>query len=352
MYSRINILAGSLSYNENKTDYWWPINLINFLFEKKYKISFYNSISEEFYNAEYVFLSSRKMSSYSHEKILEILFNLKKKSIKVIWFDLRDSAGTTQFEYLPFIDLYVKKQLYNDLSFYKKSFYGGRIYSDFYYKKFGITDKNKYKMTLLKDKYKKKVILGWNIGVRNFFYYSKNRLARLFYTQNKIKLFREKYKKFDLFMHNNLEIDRNSVRYQRELVYKKIDLGRLTNSIILKKIPRSEFYKTLKKTKILISLFGWGEICYKEFEATYMGCAFIMPNMCHINTWPNLYEKNVTYIPISWNLDNINENLEYLIKNDDLRNTLVHNAQKVILEIRNEKGTEYFRKFFSRVLDL
>ena len=248
--------------------------------------------------------------------------------------------------------MYVKKQLYNDLSFYKKSFYGGRIYSDFYYKKFGITDKNKYKMTLLKDKYKKKVILGWNIGVRNFFYYSKNRLARLFYTQNKIKLFREKYKKFDLFMHNNLEIDRNSVRYQRELVYKKIDLGRLTNSIILKKIPRSEFYKTLKKTKILISLFGWGEICYKEFEATYMGCAFIMPNMCHINTWPNLYEKNVTYIPISWNLDNINENLEYLIKNDDLRNTLVHNAQKVILEIRNEKGTEYFRKFFSRVLDL
>ena len=104
-------------------------------------------------------------------------------------------------------------------------------------------------------------------------------------------------------------------------------------------------------SKVLISLYGWGEICYKEFEATICGCCFIMPDMSNIKTWPNIYQNEKTYLPIKWDLSNLEDIYKKVIRNSDLRIKLVKNSQKEIQSVRNEIGYNYFLNIFERIIN-
>ena len=114
---------------------------------------------------------------------------LKKNKIKLVWFDLRDSAGTTQFEVLPYVDLYFKKQIYRNFNTYYKDIYGGREYSDYYHKKYKINDEHPYEYVKLTKKYEKKLNLSWNIGVKLFDSSYKN------FIQRSVLLSKYKFKK-------------------------------------------------------------------------------------------------------------------------------------------------------------
>jgi hypothetical protein len=92
-----------------------------------------------------------------------------KKNPNIIWLDLSDSAGNTQFEVLPYVKKYVKKQFYKNKSLYKKIFFRNRFYSDYYQNKFNLENPESQKFTTLNDQYLNKLVQGWNIGVGNYF---------------------------------------------------------------------------------------------------------------------------------------------------------------------------------------
>ena len=69
--------------------------------------------------------------------IIDLLVLAKEKADKVIWLDTSDSTSVTHFELLPYVDLYLKKHIFRDKSLYKKQFYGGRIFSDYYHNEYG-----------------------------------------------------------------------------------------------------------------------------------------------------------------------------------------------------------------------
>ena len=62
---------------------------------------------------------------------------------------------------MPFVDRYVKKQIYRDPQYYYfDPPYGGRAYSQFYNRRYGVTDRSAYQMTpLLQSDYSK--TLSW-----------------------------------------------------------------------------------------------------------------------------------------------------------------------------------------------
>ena len=53
--------------------------------------------------------------------------------------------------------------------FTKNFFFRDRYYADFYQKKFSLEKNINFKTHLLTDKYLSKLVLGWNIGVGNYF---------------------------------------------------------------------------------------------------------------------------------------------------------------------------------------
>ena len=63
---------------------------------------------------------------------------------KIIWFDISDSTSVTHFEVMPFIDLYLKKQIFKDKKNYQRKLYGGRIFTDYFHKKYSINDEKNF----------------------------------------------------------------------------------------------------------------------------------------------------------------------------------------------------------------
>ena len=72
--------------------------------------------------------------------MLKQLETIKKKVKSVFYFDTTDSSGCIQNEVFNYVDLYFKSQILKNKDLYKKQFYGSRIYSDYFHKKFKVRD--------------------------------------------------------------------------------------------------------------------------------------------------------------------------------------------------------------------
>ena len=162
--------------------YWYFIKYFNKeLNEKGYNIRFYQKIDKEFLKSDLIILNSRiytdtklnlfkkKFNIKFNHDFINTLKKLYESNPNIVWLDLSDSAGNTQFEVLPFVKKYVKKQFYKDKSLYKKNFFRNRFYADYYQKNYNLENESKQKFTPLSDEFAEKLVLGWNIGVGNYF---------------------------------------------------------------------------------------------------------------------------------------------------------------------------------------
>ena len=85
--------------------YWNPFIFFKDKFEKLgINFNFISRLDERALSSDIIFLSSRffkKVNQLVDDNYFSTFELLKKNKIKLVWFDLRDSAGTTQFEVLP-----------------------------------------------------------------------------------------------------------------------------------------------------------------------------------------------------------------------------------------------------------
>ena len=147
------------------------------LLDLGYKITFYFKLSKKLLDCDILILISKPTQKIIDEKntstknnnaLLEYLSEIRSEVKKIIWFDNSDSSSVTNFEVMPFVDIYLKKQILINKSLYNSNFYGGRIFTDFYHKKFRIIDKKEFINNFpLKKKYENKLRLSWNIGLGN-----------------------------------------------------------------------------------------------------------------------------------------------------------------------------------------
>ncbi len=321
------------------------------------EFKFFNKINNEFLDSDYLFLNSRYFKSQNGFVELSEIKKIQNINTNLYWFDMRDSAGTTQFEVLPYVKKYIKKSYYKNKNLYSIKMSGGRYYTDFYINKYQLKDTNEYQIKLLDKRYESKLILGWNIGVAFFFNYLENSSFD-YYKEllnckfSKKKLFSKKLnfqnnwnnddKKTDVFCLMNKKFSRASVGFQRNLLQNKLSKLKnitITNNIRLNK---RKYYKTLINSKVSTGAYGWGEVCYREFEAIRCGTAFMFPNMSNIDTWPNIYLDGVTYISYDLDFNNFEEKLNELVFNLKLRKELVSNSQEILQKTHTELGKNYF----------
>ena len=159
--------------------YWFFVKYFqNELKDSGFDIEFFDTNNKKFYSSDFIIIDSRLFSDSIENKIrkkinlntknqhLENLIKISKLNQNIIWLDNSDSAGTTSFEVLPYVKKYVKK--HKDKNLYRKNFFRGRLYSDFYQKKYAL-EKILNRNFLLPKEYENKLVLGWNIGVGNYF---------------------------------------------------------------------------------------------------------------------------------------------------------------------------------------
>ena len=355
--------------------YWFFVKyFLNELKDSGFDIEFYDASNTKFYNSDLIIIDSRLFSDSLENKIrkkinlntkaqhVDNLIKISKLNQNIVWLDDSDSAGTTSFEVLPYIKKYVKKQFYKDKDLYRKNFFRGRFYSDFYQKKFNLEKKNKSETVLLPKEHDNKLVLGWNIGVGNYFdVFNFNKINKFQCIVN--SLLKKNYKElfqYTLKYHNlatrkqkvfykfNLRNNdkKKSIHFQRNQVNKILE-----NEFNLPthRLNHRAYLEQLKNSKISIGAFGWGEICYREFEAIKMGAAIIFPNVDYLETWPNIYQDNFSYISYELDFSNLIQKIDLVLNNKNLRESLVENSQKIHKNVYSEVGLNYLINFFKRI---
>ena len=75
--------------------------------------------------------------------------------------------------------------------------------------------------------------------------------------------------------------------------------------------------------------FGWGETCWRDFEAVCYGCLLVKPSMAHIDTQPNIFIEKETYVPVRWDLTDLADQCSYYLEHPAEAAAIVDNARRV-----------------------
>ena len=117
------------------------------------------------------------------------------------------------------------------------------------------------------------------------------------------------------------------------------------------KLPYQEYINVLYNSKIAISPFGMGELCFRDFECMQFGTIFIKPSMSIVNTIPNIYENNETYVSVNYDWSDLNEKVDYILSNfDSLNEKINHNIrEKFLKEYSYESLCLYYYNLFRKL---
>lgn len=88
----------------------------------------------------------------------------------------------------------------------------------------------------------------------------------------------------------------------------------------------AQFLSELRHSKVCLSPFGYGEVCWRDFEAVSSGAVLLKPDMSHIETDPDIFVPWETYVPLAWDLSDLADVLRRLLDDAPLRERIAAQA--------------------------
>tara|TARA_R110000822_G_scaffold363_3_gene1596 strand:+ start:16351 stop:17364 length:1014 start_codon:yes stop_codon:yes gene_type:complete len=111
-----------------------------------------------------------------------------------------------------------------------------------------------------------------------------------------------------------------------------------------------QFVDVMKRSKIGISPFGMGELCYRDLELIQWGCLLIKPDMGKVLTEPDFFKPMETYIPVKPDWSDLNETIEKVLGNFKDYSYIVDNARQKVVEMYSYQNVcMYWYNFFSNL---
>lgn len=298
-------------------------------------------------------------------EMMEVVHRLKENCKKLIFFDNADSCGNTRFEILDIVDAYWKKQVYRDRKLYLKKLLYSRLYCDFMQQRFDITETLKEDFALpSKPEDLNKIKISWNIGVGPIF--QSNPLLRKINNSNfhrgmKLPLYLETHnwqnyhrswntRTFDIQFRGNKKMIIHSLSFGRAhvdtLLHQVSDKYRIARGQTL---SFESFMQEIFNSKVVISPFGYGEICYRDFEGFAAGACLLKPDMSHLETWPDFYQANSTYIPYKWDFSDFLEKAEDAVSGNTSR-AIAARGREAYMTTQSSSWSTQFCQHFSELL--
>ena len=242
--------------------------------------------------------------------------------VPTIFCDTSDSAGWLHVKLLPIVHAYAKGQMARDRSSYLAPQYGYRAFADHYHRTLGVTDTHPEWSNPVPDPgLLPKLRVSWNAGLADYSATGPYKMAlygRLpfrpllrFPSRRGVP---ESPRPLDVSCRFGTGYARESVAVQRKLIR-----DRLADRMSVEKLSRRRYYAELRAAKVVVSPFGWGEITLKDFEVFLTGGLLFKPDMSGIETWPDLFVADETYVSHSWDLDDFDDRLADLIADNPRR---------------------------------
>jgi|TARA_B100000959_G_scaffold76549_2_gene81305 hypothetical protein len=116
-----------------------------------------------------------------------------------------------------------------------------------------------------------------------------------------------------------------------------------------KRISQQEYMQNMYNSKIIMAPLGYGEAAVRDIEAAMLGSVLMKPDMSYINTTPDIYVDDETYIAVKYDWSNLIEKIDYVLDNyDSLQGHLVEGMRwKFVEEAKPEKTAQHLYNILS-----
>ena len=358
--TNINVLTNESCPNSRAFNR--PLGAIkDILRNKGYRIKFHLSANKATCDADIVCVNSNVFRPYwskRKDEIFRFLEDVKNSGKKLFWFDTTDSTWITQFEVIPYVDKFLKGQLLRDRELYLTPFKTGRIYTDTFDTLYNSGEKE-VGFPPAKLEYLDKIGLSWNTAFEN---YTADRHS--LHAKIKRKIYQHLLNAASTAIHIpfsapkskrstpvscrvGLSHSRPSVVAHRRAILQNLE----TFGISTGRVPLDRYFRELLDTKVAVSPFGVGEITIRDFEIIACGAAMMKPDMSHMETWPDLFQADHTYISHQWDLSDFEEKLSWALDNDDKRLAIAANAQEAYKRAISLDGMKEFADRLAKTLE-
>ncbi len=117
------------------------------------------------------------------------------------------------------------------------------------------------------------------------------------------------------------------------------------------KLPPKEYIDYLYNSKVSLSPFGMGEVCFRDFECINVGTIMIKPSMDIVMTNPNIYIDKETYFAVNYDWSNLNEVIDEVLSDfDRLNNEITDTARRKF--VNNYRYEDYCFHLYNIFSDL
>lgn len=221
--------------------------------------------------------------------------------IKVVFLDWYAPLHIKQPDLLPLVDVYVKKQLLADSTPYFEGLLDSNLLE--YECQWNPRFADVARLVVDRSEFERKVVLGWNFATHS-------PLIRLLKQETAPPGGRP------LSLHCRIASPARRDNWYSHMRGRSFDaVTRLAEQIrgehrIVAERARlspKAYFAELRQSRMCFSPFGYGEVCWRDFESIACGAVLVKPDMSHIRTDPNIYVPHETYIPVRWDFADLGE---------------------------------------------
>lgn len=276
----------------------------------------------------------RKREGFDLAKYIE---KLRQSGKRIAYFDDTADPREIDTDALSACDVYYKKQALIDRSAYRRAVYGKRIITEYYHERFGIDDNDPDWAAAISETDMDKIRVSWNLGIGS---YPKTKIRKaiamrmagiglmqpLRHVLRNPGTYRPSHvgKVLRASARFGCSFSRNTISQHRKHFVDQV--SRRPDLFLSGRIPLREYNRELRTAAATVSPFGWGEICFRDFEAIINASVLLKPSMGHIETWPEIYQPQKTYIPLDWDALNLVSETESILEDDQRRKALTENS--------------------------
>jgi hypothetical protein len=96
------------------------------------------------------------------------------------------------------------------------------------------------------------------------------------------------------------------------------------------RVKSSEFMAEMERSKLCFSPFGFGELCWRDLEAILTGAVLVKPSMEHVDCFCDIFRPGETYVPVRWDLSDLDETIADLLAKPDYCRAMAAHAFDVV----------------------
>jgi hypothetical protein len=211
----------------------------------------------------------------------------------------------------PYIDTYIKKQVYRDYTQFSQPTLGDTNLNDYYARRFNIGDEPmQYSPP---PGFADKLMLGSNFGLSP-------QMVDYFLNQPPPQENR------DIDLHARIAVNGvawyKAMRQEAKNAVKRLQDTRNINIAAEGRVRRYKFFAEMRRSKLCFSPFGYGEVCWRDYEAFATGALLLKPDMDHLMVTPEVFSPGKTYVPLRWDLEDFEDKVDYYLRHDDERRAI------------------------------